>query len=59
MEPFRIGMLTPGRGDIGINEHGQRFKILITSDKLITLQPYEGRNKPVFFIFMGKLPNDN
>lgn len=58
MEPFRMGLLTPSRGDIGVNEHGQKFKLLISSEKLITLQPYEGKNRAVFFVFMGKLPGD-
>lgn len=58
MEPFRMGLLTPARGDIGVNEHGQKFKLLISSEKLITLEPYKGKNRPVFFVFMGKLPGD-
>jgi hypothetical protein len=58
MEPFRIGLLTPKCGDIGVNEHRQKFKLLISSEKLITLEPYEGKSKAVFFVFMGKLPGD-
>lgn len=58
MEPFRIGLLTPKAGDIGLNEHGQKFKLLISSEKLITLSPYAGKSKASFFVFMGKLPGD-
>lgn len=59
MEPFRISLLTPNRGDIGINEHGQKFKLLISSEKMITIEPYEGKRKPSFFIYTGKLPGDD
>lgn len=58
MEPFRIGLLNPTRGDIGINEHSQKFRLLISSEKLVTIEPYEGKKKPVFFIYTGKLPGE-
>lgn len=58
VEPFRIAMLTPQPGDICKNEHGQKFKLKISSQKLITLEPYEGKQKASFFVYMGKLPDE-
>ncbi len=55
IEPFRITMLTPQPGDICKNEHGQKFKLKINSQKLVTLEPYEGKKKASFFVYMGKL----
>lgn len=58
LEPFRISMLTPRPGDIGLNEHGQKFKLMISSEKMITVEPYEGKKKPTFFVYTGKLPDE-
>ena len=57
IEPFRIAMLTPQPGDICKNEHSQKFKLIISSQKLVTLEPYEGKRKATFFVYMGKLPD--
>jgi hypothetical protein len=56
VEPFRLEMLTPIPGMIGINEHGQKFKVKISSRRLITLEPYEGSTREVFFVYMGEVP---
>jgi hypothetical protein len=56
VEPFRTEMLTPSKGMIGINEQGQKFKVMIASRRLITLEPYEGRVKESFFVYMGEIP---
>lgn len=56
-EPFRFAPLNLEKGMIVVNEDCQKFKVRLNSSKVIALEPYEGKSKPVMFVFLGPLPS--
>ena len=57
IEPQRITALNYETGSIFINEDGQKFMVVRNTKAVVMLKPYEGRQKPTYFAFMGKLPD--
>lgn len=55
VEPNRIAMLQPAKGDICLNEDGQKFKVMVATNKGLFLDTYEGKGKATFFAFTGNL----
>jgi hypothetical protein len=56
IEPQRITALNYESGDILINEHGQKFKVIRNTKAIVIVEPFEGKRKASHFAYMGELP---
>lgn len=59
LELNRIAALTPKKGDIFVNEHGQKFRVNIATDKALFSEPYEGKKPATFFGYTGQLNQES
>ena len=58
VESHRTTPLALVKGQIVVNEDGQRFKVVRNLVQVITLEPYDGKKQPTFFCFMGTVPDE-
>lgn len=56
VEPYRFTPLSLKSGDVVTNELAQKFKVKLNSEKLVLLEPYEGKKPAIQLCFMGELP---
>jgi hypothetical protein len=59
LEHERLALLTPQKGMIFANEHGQKFKVTQSTNKALFAEPYEGKGKATFFAYTGDIPSQN
>lgn len=58
MESHRFTPLALVKGQIAINEDGQKFRVTYNLVQVVSLVPYDGKKQPTFFCYMGAIPNE-